>query len=340
MSPEKILQNIKEYHAHEKSTNKVDGDEYDHGRRLDFGRLASDRYRVKTNYLQIDQRPQKIFVYQIAMVREFKEKADGTREPQLFKRRNEMAAIFETLKSLDGYDRLNSQTSYVTDYDMIWSVRPLFDDSDETVVPPPCSQVNGTNPVTHVDVHAHEVSITFGRLLDMRLSPAQMFKDQTGSIKGDEDPAVLSRGINAFMMHHASMTASTNGLTSVGRNTFFRNVPARPLDGGRTIKVLRGYCLSLRRGTQRLLLNVNLKHSPFLEPCKITDWITNCWNYARTDGNSRSMKETFSILKGKIAYQPGLGSRRPWYGIITGVGRIEDQDVTTWAEVDALVNND
>jgi eukaryotic translation initiation factor 2C len=230
---------------------------------------------VSTNFLSIVQRPVTLFVYEIEFVRDFDKKDNN--KPVLITKRFEREGLFAVLKSRPRYrPRLNTQDNWVTDSTNIWSTTPLFDDLDFTTVPPTEKDLNGINPNSHRPISAKEATVIFKRVINLQKTIGQLYRDSNGRLKGDDDPALLQRGLNAVISAHATQAALRQATTTLqsGANKFYDTDRCFDLDSDQQVRAFHGFFISVRPGAQQLLVNINLRCSPFIrEGLKIKDLI-------------------------------------------------------------------
>lgn len=78
-----------------------------------------------------------------------------------------------------------------------------------------------------------------------------------------DDPNEIATALNA-MITHAVTANSREGLIQTDANRFFLDSAWQQI--GQLLRVYRGYFVSVRPGTDNILLNVNLKHAAFHNP--------------------------------------------------------------------------
>lgn len=244
---------------------------------------------VLTNFLSIEQRPTTLFVYDIAFIRESGK--DDNDKTVYFTRKFDKEGLFTALRQRPGYERLNTQFNWVTDYTNIWSTTPLFHDLNYMVVPAAEDQLAGTNLDSKRDITAERATITFSRAINLQKTIGQLYGDSNGQTKGDENSALLQRGLNAIVSKHASEKAKLpqSRVRQVGANKFYDRDTGFALDDGKNIiGALHGFFISVRPGAQQLLVNINLRCSPFLAGGRRIEELVQEW----------SARRAASILKG------------------------------------------
>lgn len=365
LSNKEVIQAIIDDNAKDDKEKKSKDFLYNRGFRTEFGKNVKPGFaetQVETNYLEITSRPRTIYVYNITMTHEYKKmKPDGSNEvvEAPITRRIQKQGIFNAIKAKTA--RFTEQEAWATDFDLIWSVAPLFDEKSAKAVPPPYGAVSGVEPITGKVVTAKQVEITFDRELDLSKSVAKLYRveptskpanDQasastsadtvtavdTAAAAADADKnadhSLLERGINAFISKYPK---ADDTLTSTNANTFYRNDTAKNLDGNNLLKSLQGYFVSLRPGSQSLILNVNVKHSPFFQPEILSEWMKKC----RKDG--RTVGETSSCLKGKmvkVLIDQKCEIHAPnGIGVITMVGDHTHQKPRDWEDYPRDLND-
>ncbi|KAK3673508.1 hypothetical protein LTR78_006742 [Recurvomyces mirabilis] len=178
-----------------------------HKRGLRVG-LGSDgrNSEVLTNFLKVSQRPNFIF-------------RSKTRTKLFYvKKKFEKEGLFNAIKAR--LPRLTSLNFWVTDFDLIWSTKPLFDDDDYRSSPPVINNVSGRNPDSLQPVSCLEAHIDFYKVLDLGRTVGQQFRDSTGRITGDDDPALLVRGLNTMITQYAHNSSDGN-LFAKNANQFY-----------------------------------------------------------------------------------------------------------------------
>ncbi|KAL1589247.1 hypothetical protein WHR41_02002 [Cladosporium halotolerans] len=250
------------------------------------------RSTVLTNFLSIKQRPTTLFVYTIEFIKGF----DDHEKPVSVKHKFDRQGLFDSMVNDTAYVQLQQNAhKWVTDFYNIWSAVPLFHDIDYTRVPNAIPIQGAQNPNSGKRISNVEVAqIIFHRTIDLQKTIGQLYSKTTGGLKGNTDAALLSRGLNAIITRHATNTARQANPTLIqsGAYKFYQTARSFELVTFRSniVKGLHGFFVSVRPGSQQLLLNVNLRCSPFLKG-KIKAWdVINAVN--------RDFSQASAILRG------------------------------------------
>lgn len=251
---------------------------HDKGCQTDVASAGDWSSTVQTNFLSIEQRPIALFVYDVEFVRDY-DKQDNNKAV-LVTKRFEKEGLFAALRLRPGYARLRTQFNWVTDSTNIWSTTRLFDNIDFTRVPVAEGNLRGTNPNSNRQVSAVSAAVLFNRVINLQQTIGQLYGDSNGQVKGNDDSALLSRGLNAILSKHAADTArSQTTVLQNGANKFHDLRRSFILDKLEHLRAFHGFFISVRPGAQQLLLNINLRCSPFLkEGLKIKDLISSYGN--------------------------------------------------------------
>jgi hypothetical protein len=271
-------------------------EKHDRGLRTGFGSeaISGPDFRVATNYLRIEQKlpHRKIFVYEMTMIDHIHQKPQ---EPMLLKNRYCMEVVWNKLKNDTSNDQLDDLRQmgayYVTDYKTIWSLQPLFI-ALPNGVPDPVGPLDGMKNEVFKDFKIQRVEFEPKRSIDLTLSVAKLFKNQAGTSTEDDDPAVLVRGLNAFVTSHVRKKTEdpTSGIVRKTANNFFdcgknweldyyetdpptnQTPKTEKSDPAYTMRVLAGFFASVRPSINHLLLNVNTASSPFFHKITVQEF--------------------------------------------------------------------
>ena len=298
------------------STNSILDHMHKHGLRTGFGTDGDRESEVLTNYLEITERPALLFVYKIILTRCWDEEG----KPVYVKNKFDKQGLFEHMKTL--LPQLNTSTCWVTDYDMIWSTKPLFHEQEFDLVPTAMTNVTATNPNNFKQVTVEEAQITYAGVIYLRKTVGEAFRNPADRLYEANDPEVLVRGLNAIVTDHARGQTPAD-LISSGAGKFYETDWVRNLSS--TVEVRRGFSASIRPGAQQILLNISPKYSPFLKAMTVQQFVDLRPNITRG--------KLLAILKGvkvKILYHTSdlLSDTRRRVKFITGIGKpLKDQEV-------------
>ena len=176
------------------------------------------------------------------------------------------------MRDHDGY--------WVTDFDLIWSIEPLFLDTND----------NSQLPISVINVNCHDPSanqFTLRRVtveqrgsgfLTLSGAVAQFFRDAVNIASEQDDPAVLKRGLNAFLTQfaRANSGAPPASRTRTSANKFYwttKDDVELDRNMNHTVRAFRGYFASVRPSQDHLLLNVNTATSPFFHKMTVDEYI-------------------------------------------------------------------
>ena len=253
------------------------------GVRIGYGMKQSSpdgkKFQVReviTNYVKILKRPRIVGVYELKIVR----RTGEDRKEELVKNKTEKKAIFEQLKLQPGYENLGRRQDYVTDYDLIWAVSPLFQVGEDRKATPQATQMFPVrHPHTHAPITFESVTISWTKSINASQDPLSLLRSSNASIDASDDGAVLIRGINAFMTQHARDNMDTQHYASTAANRFFliQAPHEKHLDRSeqQTMRAFRGFSVSARPGVDEMYLNIHVGASPFLENLSIQKLLKN-----------------------------------------------------------------
>ncbi|KAK6382466.1 hypothetical protein LTR65_010843 [Meristemomyces frigidus] len=290
---EHLILQCKVHNIDDSSTKPLAAEMYDRGLRTELGKEGRPT-QVLTNFLKISHRPNFIFVYKVILVKEWRDESEEGEDKAVYiKRKFDKEALFDTIKA--SLLRLVNSSCWVTDYDMIWSSKPLFDNKDHHVVPPGMQNISGINPNS------------FKRHRRRRLDhlPQSHRPGQN----------LLARGLNAMVTTYARGQAN---YFAKNANQFYDVNRSKDID--RRLRALSGFFVSVRPGSQQLLLNINLRCSPFLQSnMTVHDFI----------GKRTGKKALMSVLEGlkvMITYETNPDLTEPERTkFITSIGNVVTQ---------------
>ncbi|KAK3058482.1 hypothetical protein LTR09_000046 [Extremus antarcticus] len=282
-----------------------------YGLRTSFGPTKGD---VIANFLNMEW-PKRIYVYDMAMYR------PGMHNGQqsVVKKQWDMIEALEVLLRTQQTDvdvmALNKNLPYwVTDGTMIWSTRPIFNESETA----PGSYRHGQLPPQQLQYDNEcgrtlvidSIFITFHQAINLSRPVSELFHDSTSAKFKDSVPNILVKGLNAFFSRHArrllshpatarphiphatAQTSNDNPFVCVGASKSFHGATAgRDLDPRKTIAAKSGFSLSVRPGVASMYVNLSKATSPFFaKSITVQDFI----DAAR----GRSENEIINCLKG------------------------------------------
>lgn len=277
VSPEQLIVTSKADNIKDKSAanaRSLTEHMFNRGLRTEFG-TSGEPKEVLTNFFKITHRPAFLFVYKLTFVRRWYKDDDGVDKAVYVKNKVEKRALFDQMKNRPALADLVDEAFWVTDYDMIWSTKRLFNGQEFDIPEIQVFNLTAMNPTTTKSINTSDAYVEFDRVIHLNKSIGEMFHYSTGGVKGDEDAAILVRGLNAIATRHAQSQASSNGndLISAGANKFYRPGSSHFLSN--TLKALDGFAASVRPGAQNLLLNISLKCSPFLKAMTVYAYMQN-----------------------------------------------------------------
>jgi eukaryotic translation initiation factor 2C len=301
---------------------------FEHGLRTDYGKnknLDQER-RIITNYVKVNQKPKWVYVYELIFVRERK----PATQDRPVKNKTEKGAIFEALKGRPGYAGLRDRRDYATDYDVIWSTRPLFPNNADGTEAIPAEEMffQVLHPFTGQAIQWHSIKINWIKTIDAQANVRSLAGGQNATVDD------LTRGINAFMTQHTRENATTNGYESTAANRFFLTQGAHQheLDAGpqnkRALVALRGFTLSARPGSDDWYPNIHAGASPFIIKGKVDDL------FVRLRDMGLTPREVFKAFRDREVMINNPPSNSPLPRIITEIGNVQLQAKTSWSAFD------
>ncbi|KAI7233300.1 hypothetical protein KC330_g5451 [Hortaea werneckii] len=216
----------------------------------------------------------RIHVYSVEMIRS----SSQNNAPVLVKRKADKLSVIDVIKTQSLPQHLSHADPngvprsdyWVTDGDLIWSTKPLFDATDHTAEPPPLSTSNNTQ-IQYINEMGDQLTVEYVRIeylttVNLTENIGELFYDASAPSWDDGKPGLISRGLNLFFTRFARENANNNTTTTLNKS--FINADRRILDSAsahRTMFALRGFFLSVRPGVESLYLNVNRATSPFIQ---------------------------------------------------------------------------
>lgn len=284
---------------------------------------------VITNYIAIDKYPRQIHVYTIVYspVPLADEQAESTGAASVasstapttrqIRQRGEKARIFIALQDLQP---LRGKQDWATDFDTIWTLRPLWTNPDGSVNTTP-------NQVHDVDYKKQSgktlrvpfVEFRFARTLDLSAGLQSLVGPVDDA--SDHNPDLLISALNGMITKH--VTSGRHDVEQIGANQFYIKGSFQDIAG---IFVNRGYFSSIRPGSAKVLLNVNPMHTAFFAPLLVSEFLD-----IMADKKHHNEYNPQSLLRGRVVRiiyeRPNVGgvdknaesNRRK---VITGFGKI------------------
>ncbi|KAI7552892.1 hypothetical protein KC331_g1590 [Hortaea werneckii] len=281
------------------------------GLRTGFASKAPDP-NIRTNFLTMTW-PSQIHVYSVEMIRIYLQNNARI----LVKRQADKLSVMDVIKTqilpqhLSHADANGVRRSdyWVTDGDLIWSTKPLFDAADAAVAPSLLSSSSNTQ-VQYINEMGDQltlagVEISFLTPVNLTKSIGELFYDASAPSWDDGTPGLISRGLNLFFTRFARENANN---TTTTLNKSFINRDRKYLDNDaadRTMFALKGFFLSVRPGVESLYLNVNRATSPFIEGgCTVQEMMDRLIEQqGRSEGEARALLKG---LKVRIIYDKAV----------------------------------
>lgn len=213
-----------------------------------------NKREIVTNYMNISL-PDKLFVYKVEMIR-----AKPTNAPNiLVKRFADKIAVIESIATTTGHPLNTNITKWVTDGDLIWSRDRIFssprDDGNHQgpILVDSRPRVRYQNECGKVLI-VEEVNFFEWNSINCKMSMSDLVQLPSPAAPGDNDSAVLLRGLNAFLTAHARRQSN---ITFTSGNKGYTMDNACKLSD--CIDVVSGFSLSVRPGVDQLLMCSTLR---------------------------------------------------------------------------------
>ncbi|KAI7256874.1 hypothetical protein KC352_g11097 [Hortaea werneckii] len=272
------------------------------GLRTELASKAPDP-NIRTNFLTMTW-PSQIHVYSVQMIRDYLQNHARI----LVKRQADKLSVMDVIKTQILPQHLSVVANgvprsdyWVTDGDLIWSTKPLFDATDAAMAPGLLS-ASGITQIQYINemgdqLTLTDVDITYLTTVDLTQSVGELFYDASAPSWDDGKPGLISRGLNLFFTRFAR--ENTNNNTTTALNKSFINADTGILDNAaahRTMFALRGFFLSVRPGVESLYLNINRATSPFIQGDLTVQEMMD--RLANAQGQGRGVGEARAVLKG------------------------------------------
>ncbi|KAI7155980.1 hypothetical protein KC349_g6588 [Hortaea werneckii] len=277
------------------------------GLRTEFASKSSDP-NIRTNFLTMTW-PSQIHVYSVEMICS----SSQNNAPVLVNRKADKLSVMDVIKTQSLPQHLSHADPngvprsdyWVTDGDLIWSTKPLFDATDHTAEPPPLSTSNNTQ-IQYINEMGDQLTVECVRIeylttVNLTENIGELFYDASALSWDNGTPGLISRGLNLFFTRFARENANH---TTTTLNKSFINGDRKTLDNDavdRTMFALRGFFLSVRPGVESLYLNINRATSPFIEGGLTVQEMMDrlIQQQGRSDGEARAVLKG---LKVRIIY--------------------------------------
>lgn len=279
------------------SAEPVDDDEQQLQGRAGSG---GEKIRIVTNYVRVKDLPENVYVYTIQYGKIAKDQASGVSSDDGDKdlNRSQKRLIFNTLSNLSPFQ---GRTDWATDFDQVWSLKPLYDRARE----PADGESHSMGQVTFKKTSGKpqtisDVIYTYSRKLQFRkgtdLNLAVLIDTQQANNKS---ASLHKTALNALVSDHVIRNSPA---ISAGSNTFFMPNPAASFS---VLQARRGYSTSVRPGTQHVLLNVGISTGSFYQPVTVSTVLDEMKKPEFREYGAKSDERGPKLLKGltvKIRY--------------------------------------
>ncbi|GAB7359384.1 hypothetical protein MBLNU230_g6035t1 [Neophaeotheca triangularis] len=226
------------------------------GYRASFSNLdaKSKVFHVETNHFTL-QPPNKIWVYSLDMTRQFATPRGDIKVKKLAEKLLIMDAVAQGSNSFNV-----PSTSWITDGDLLWSTQQFAQIDLST--PGRIANFWYQNELG-VPLEIARIEISFQQVIQCTLPMTQLFYDGSATTWNKSVPAVLMRGLNAFLTRQARARHDLYHPSSNGR--FYTKAANDHRDLDRMVRAIKGFSASTRPGTENLILNINTTTSPFFK---------------------------------------------------------------------------
>ncbi|GAB7366527.1 hypothetical protein MBLNU230_g8516t2 [Neophaeotheca triangularis] len=309
---------------------EVDDQKYEKGLRMDFcnvttpGPSASYGGSVATNFFRFTQLPTHLYVYNLEMIRGLNTAGD---EIRVAKKADKLLVLAQLPAHLP---ILGANLNWASDGTLLYSTTPLYDPSQ-------LPNVLNSGPFQYHNEKFDQLPI-----LDVRMSLAEtiampqntvdLFYAPNGTKRDSSMQDRLKNGLNAFLTSDARSRPanivtigargdkklfSTQHLNAITYDQSSRVIPLHRQDDNdapidlvnhrkSALRALRGYVLSVRPGSNELLVNINTATSPFFRVITLGDYFRI---YANPNSQPSVLGKSLLGVKVRIMYQPHAG---PW----------------------------
>lgn len=278
-----------------------------YGLRTNFAQQSGRK--VIANFLSIPKCPDKIYVYDVSMLRPH----DQSGRPNPVKKQWDMLAILRecTLQNAapsDSCKMLRDKLSqWVTDGTMVWSTLPLFSQGDPAAHPTavelletPLQYENECGTILTIQ----QINIKYRQTIQLNANVANTFFDNASSRFKDSTPNILVKGLNAFFARHARrqlahpllQTAQSPYISVGAAKTFHTQDPDANLTGA--LRAKHGFFLSVRPGVEETFINLTKATSPFIGDVTVQQFLS-----ADTERSDNERQSCLRGVKVEITYR-------------------------------------
>lgn len=220
---------------------------------------------VLTNHLAVKQVPHKIYQYKIGLIKTDIPQGFASRDNRSYhpvKAKAEKKRVFEALVAAGRYG-LNQRTDWATDYNHLWTLKPLHRKKFG----------NRKQPFTYSKQNGVVVSVRQFPLRRTKDSPLRILPIATDLVvePSNENAYQKVQALNAFVSKKI-LSFSNPNMFSGGANNFYLRYRHEYKDH---LQLVRGYYNRIKPGSKQILLNVNTTASAFFHaPMLVSEFIT------------------------------------------------------------------